>query len=178
LPPGKSASVPGGGDCVRARFTGRCTVRARQSTNVAVLPHGGRAQVLRAVALPVHIPISVKIGIVSDIHSNVDALVAVRRALDAENVEQVICLGDVVGYNAFPRETIALQREMGISSVVGNHDLMVLGQLPASDCGPRGRRAVAWTAKEISPEDRGYLAGLPAGIRCGNHLLFVHSSPG
>jgi predicted phosphodiesterase len=117
----------------------------------------------------------VRIAIVSDIHANVDALAAVLGHVETmEGVDQLACLGDIVGYNAFPRETIALLREAGVPAVAGNHDLMVLGRIPASACGPRGRRAVEWTRGLLSPEDRQFLERLPGAIQ-RDDLLFVHS---
>ncbi|MBI4502509.1 MAG: metallophosphoesterase family protein [Gemmatimonadetes bacterium] len=120
----------------------------------------------------------VRIGIISDVHANVDALAAVLRALEERGVREVVSLGDVVGYNAFPRETIALMRKAKVSGVRGNHDLMVLGKIPASSCGPRGQRAVAWTAAEITLPERAYLEALPVQIRRHDSFLFVHSRLG
>jgi predicted phosphodiesterase len=75
-------------------------------------------------------------------------------------------------------ETVmALQREK-VASVLGNHDLMVLGRLPLESCGPRARRAVEWTATELSPAERAYLERLPLEIHREPGLLFVHSTAG
>ena len=121
---------------------------------------------------------AVPTGIISDVHSNVDALAAVWRALQERGVREVVSLGDVVGYNTFPGETIDLMRRAGIRGVRGNHDLMVLGKIPPTSCGPRGRRAVAWTARAISPADRAFLEALPAQVRRDERALFVHSRLG
>src|ERR1051326_9154155 len=69
-------------------------------------------------------------------------------------------------------------RKAGIRGGRGKHDLMVLGQIPPSTCGPRGRRAAEWTARRLSAADRGYLESLPAQIRQGEELLFLHSRVG
>src|SRR5690348_3787685 len=114
---------------------------------------------LRQVRFGTHCALrnGVLIGVVSDIHSNVDALVSVLEALKAEGVHDVVSLGDIVGYNGFPMETVMALQRAKVASVLGNHDLMVLGRLPLEGCGPRARRAVEWTATELSPAERAYL---------------------
>jgi predicted phosphodiesterase len=119
----------------------------------------------------------VRTAVISDIHASADALAAVLEALAGERVTSIVSLGDVVGYNAFPRETIALLRQAGIGGVVGNHDLMALGRIPLDRCGPRARRVVEWTAAQLTSEDRAFLEGLGQEIHAGE-LLFVHSMLG
>ena len=67
-----------------------------------------------------------RIGIISDVHGNLEALEAVLNAVQADDVEHVIHLGDLVGYNANPRECLHLVQERRITSVLGNHDLAIL----------------------------------------------------
>jgi predicted phosphodiesterase len=119
----------------------------------------------------------VRIAVISDIHANADALAAVLAALEGERIASIVSLGDVVGYNAPARETIARLRQAGIGGVVGNHDLMVLGQIPVNGSGPRARRAVDVTSGLLTAADREYLAGLRQGIHAGE-LLFLHSMLG
>ncbi len=113
---------------------------------------------------------------ISDIHANPRALEAVVRSFEGEGVDRAISLGDVVGYNAFPGETVAALRALGAAGVRGNHDLMVLGEIPSSVCGPRGRRVVEWTRTVLSEADRDYLAALPSFLLPGGGTLCVHSS--
>jgi predicted phosphodiesterase len=120
------------------------------------------------------------LAIISDIHANVDALRAVLADIRARGADRVLCLGDLVGYNGFPRETLALLRDHEVRSVHGNHDLMALARLPDDGCGSVGRKAIRWTRGVLTEEDLWYLAGLPAELHDDDHdsLLCVHSAPG
>ena len=116
-----------------------------------------------------------RLAIISDIHGNAEALRAVLRDLGRDPVQEIVCLGDLVGYNAQPHEVIALVRERGIVSVHGNHDLMTLGFLPVAG-GPRARRGAAWTAEMLTDEDRAFLGSLPGELKRPPRMLFVHSA--
>ena len=120
---------------------------------------------------------TMRLAVISDVHGNALALRAVLRALEQESVTEIICLGDLVGYNAQPREVIQMIRDHGILSVHGNHDLMVLGRLPVAG-GPRAKRAIAWTAATLALEDRMFLLGLPETLVRHERHLFVHSAMG
>ena len=63
-----------------------------------------------------------KIGFFSDIHANLEALTAVLAKLDELNCDQLICLGDIVGYGADPAACIKILRERDLPCVLGNHD--------------------------------------------------------
>jgi predicted phosphodiesterase len=118
------------------------------------------------------------LAIISDIHANVDALRAVLADIRQRGAERVLCLGDLVGYNSFPRETLALLQEHEVHSVHGNHDLMALARLPDDGCGWLGRKAIQWTRRVLTEDDWWYLAGLPAELREQDTLLCVHSALG
>ena len=118
------------------------------------------------------------LAIISDIHANVDALRAVLADIRRSAAERVLCLGDLVGYNAFPRETLALLRDSRVRSVHGNHDLMALARLPDDGCGRLARKAIQWTRRVLTEDDWWYLAGLPADLREQDTLLCVHSALG
>jgi len=117
------------------------------------------------------------VAVISDLHANLPAVRAVladvRRA--GGQLADAICLGDLVGYNAFPRETIAALREAGVPCVHGNHDLMAVDRLSDAACGPVARRALAWTREALSEEDRAYLAALPGFLRVQEDMLGVHA---
>ncbi|HEV8400347.1 MAG TPA: metallophosphoesterase family protein [Gemmatimonadales bacterium] len=116
-------------------------------------------------------------AIISDIHANVDALSAVLADITKFGVDQVLCLGDLVGYNGFPRETLALLRVANVRAIYGNHDLMALARLPDDGCGSLARKAIHWTRRVLTDDDWWYLASLPAELRIDD-LLCVHSAPG
>lgn len=127
------------------------------------------------------------IALLSDIHANLQALEAVWADVEAQNPDAVYCLGDLVGYGAFPNEVVAFIRERGIPTVMGNYDEGVGFDL--DDCGcayqdPEenrlGKRSLAWTRQHTTPENKAFLQGLPLQIRLdggGQHALLVHGSP-
>src|SRR2546426_622449 len=119
-----------------------------------------------------------RIAILSDIHANSRALAAVLADIQGLGIERVVHLGDVVGYNTRPRETLALLREHGIPGVHGNHDLMAIDRIPADHCGPIGRHAIAWTRRVLTDADCDYLASLPDELRLAGGILCTHSALG
>lgn len=116
-----------------------------------------------------------RLAVISDVHANVDALRAVLGDLELRGARQILCLGDLVGYNAFPRETITLVRDRGIPAVYGNHDLMALGWVPVEG-GPQARAAIDWTREILTASERDYLAGLPGALRPQGAIIGVHSA--
>ena len=100
-------------------------------------------------------------GIVSDIHSNRDALDAVLAAMQAERLDRWLCCGDLVGYAAEPAACVQAVRAAAHAVVAGNHDWAVAGTLSTDRFHPEAAAAVRWTAAHLSPADRAYLAGLP-----------------
>jgi predicted phosphodiesterase len=118
------------------------------------------------------------LGILSDPHANVSALRAVLADLRGRGIRETICLGDLVGYCAQPREVLALLRDEGVPCVRGNHDLMALDLVDPAHCNPLGRRAIEWTRQVLSPDDNAFLASLPDTLRPRPHIIATHSAPG
>lgn len=119
-----------------------------------------------------------RFAIVSDIHANVAALTAVLADIDTRGVDDIVHLGDLVGYNSFPSETLALVQARGIRGVHGNHDLMVSGELSVDHCGALARRAIEWTREALSPVELAYLAALPGELRLDGGIICMHSMLG
>ena len=117
-----------------------------------------------------------RIVILSDIHSNLEALEAVLSAGDELGAEAVYCLGDVVGYGASPNECVARIRERAAICLAGNHDHAAVNLLDAGGFNEDARRAVSWTARALTPENADYLRGLPLTHRTRD-VLYVHASP-
>jgi diadenosine tetraphosphatase ApaH/serine/threonine PP2A family protein phosphatase len=114
--------------------------------------------------------------VISDVHSNLPALLAVLESIDATAPEEIWCLGDVVGYGAQPDECTALVRDRCAVSLNGNHDLAVTGTIDAATFSETARAAVDWTRAKASPETLEFLTGLaPEGEREGIGLF--HASP-
>lgn len=128
-----------------------------------------------------------RIAIFSDVHGNVHALSAVLADIDTQRVDRVLCLGDLVGYGAFPNEVIQLIRERDIATIMGNYDDGV--GYDRSDCGcayttpddrERGHQSLAWTRQIVTPENKSFLRRLPLKLDMqlfGRKLAFVHGSP-
>ncbi|RJP75072.1 MAG: metallophosphoesterase, partial [Candidatus Zixiibacteriota bacterium] len=68
-----------------------------------------------------------KIGFLSDIHGNLEALTAALRSLERHRTDRIVCLGDVVGYGANPGECLDLVRRQAAIQVLGNHDAAAVG---------------------------------------------------
>jgi len=115
-------------------------------------------------------------GIISDIHSNLEALQAVLQSCYKQNVEGILCVGDVVGYGASPAECIAALKEAEAICVAGNHDWAVAARLDASYFHSDGKEAVNWTRSKLSFEDITLLNGLNL-VCTSDKVMMVHSSP-
>ena len=98
-------------------------------------------------------------AILSDIHSNLEALTTVLEKCRELGITEYISLGDVVGYNANPNECLNLVRQLNIvARVRGNHDdYAVRGDISESGFNPNAKRAVAWTREQIDEDGRRYL---------------------
>lgn len=117
-----------------------------------------------------------RVAVLSDIHSNRQALEAVLAAVEEAGVEQTWCLGDMVGYGADPDACTALVRERCSTCLVGNHDLAVLGALDISTFSEAAAAAVEWTRENVGEETLEFLRSLePAGSQAGIGLF--HASP-
>jgi len=118
----------------------------------------------------------VRLAVISDIHANLPALEAVLDAIGAAGVEEIWCLGDVVGYGAEPDACADLVRERCSLCLVGNHDLAVLGALDAAAFSEAAAEAVAWTRQNVADRTLETLRELePAGRREG--IALFHASP-
>lgn len=118
------------------------------------------------------------VAVISDVHANSLALEAVLDDARERGAEAVYCLGDVVGYNARPRETLRALRINGIPIVKGNHDMMASGELPIERCGPNARASQLWTRQVLDPAELWYLRGLPTELWVHEDTLLVHSRLG
>ncbi|ASC73687.1 hypothetical protein XM38_046590 [Halomicronema hongdechloris C2206] len=123
------------------------------------------------------------IAVLSCIHGNLEALEAVLREIDQQDVDQIYCLGDLVGYGPYPNEVVARIRALNIPTCQGCWDEDIVDGLNACDCSypsllaeTRGHRAHEWTNREVTLETRTYLASLPLILQQEN-LCFVHGSP-
>ncbi|RPJ67718.1 MAG: metallophosphoesterase [Acidobacteria bacterium] len=115
--------------------------------------------------------------ILSDIHSNIDALEAVLAAAPA--FDRLLILGDLVGYCADPNGVIARIRELRPYAVIrGNHDKVAAGLETADGFNPTAQKSADWTRDSLTEENRAYLRGLDAGPLIVDDLTEIcHGSP-
>jgi diadenosine tetraphosphatase ApaH/serine/threonine PP2A family protein phosphatase len=118
----------------------------------------------------------VKYAIISDLHGNLEALQAVLGDALAK-VDAVVCLGDIVGYNANPRECLRLVRETCALVIAGNHDQAACGARGYSDFNDWARQAMDWTRNQLSAAEVEYLGGLPDTAPFGGGWVAAHGSP-
>jgi diadenosine tetraphosphatase ApaH/serine/threonine PP2A family protein phosphatase len=121
---------------------------------------------------------AMRVAVISDIHGNLHALEAVLQAVDREQLDELWCLGDLVGYGARPNECCAVVRERADLCLVGNHDLVALGRnnVDLGEFNPEAAAAARWTRSALNEESRGFLESLePAAEREGVELF--HASP-
>jgi len=117
-----------------------------------------------------------RFAIISDIHSNIEALESFFESLESNPVDKIVCLGDLVGYNANPNECIELIRKKKISSVMGNHDARAAGIEDNAEFNLLAADAIEWTKSVLTEENREYLAKLPRYIRVAKTFYAVHGS--
>ena len=112
-------------------------------------------------------------GIIADIHSNLEAFRTVLHEL--RGADQIISLGDIVGYGPDPSECIALMQEKKISSVAGNHDKAAVGEMSPEWFNESARRAIEWTNEKLADNDVRYLRSLPLTLEFPGFQI-VHGS--
>ena len=100
-------------------------------------------------------------AILADIHANLDALNAVLDDARGEGVTDFVCLGDVVGYNANPRECIGIIRDLGAVTVRGNHDHYCSHDEFLDDFQPLAANVISWTRRQLGEENAEWLRSLP-----------------
>ena len=119
-----------------------------------------------------------RICVISDIHSNVFALEAALKEIDALRPDKIVCLGDIVGNGAYPEETVSVFRRRGdIKAVKGNHDAIVLLDLSVWNNGDPRIDVFRWQSEVLSPSSKNYLARLPKAIRfeaSGKEVVCFH----
>ena len=117
--------------------------------------------------------------VISDIHSNIEALDAVLAASAKQRCSAVLVLGDLVGYGADPNAVVQRIRELKPAAIIrGNHDKVAAAIDTAEDFNPMARLAADWTRRVLSEETVHYLRGLPAGpVVVQEELEICHGSP-
>ena len=117
-------------------------------------------------------------GLVSDIHSNLIALQAVLQDIEEQGpLDGLLCMGDIVGYGPQPNETIELLKQYPLFTIIGNHDMAVLGQLALADFNRDAVDANVWTRVQLLPENIDWLESLKPYGRFDEKVCLAHGSP-
>lgn len=117
-----------------------------------------------------------RLAIISDIHSNLEALTKALELIDRESVQEVVCLGDIVGYGANPNECVDLVRNRCSIVLRGNHDAAAVDPVNAESFTKNARIAAEWTRQQLTDDNKQFLERLPY-TSTRDTILFVHASP-
>ena len=116
-----------------------------------------------------------KYAIIADIHANLEAFQVVLDDIQKQKCTHIACLGDVVGYNANPKECLDIVRQMNIPCVKGNHDEYCSTDEELEGFNPNAAEAVMWTRQQLSDEDRKWLRDLKY-VRLVSNFTIVHAT--
>jgi predicted phosphodiesterase len=114
-------------------------------------------------------------AVIADIHANLEGLETVLADAKEQKCTHYCCVGDVVGYNANPKECLDIVRSMGMPVVKGNHDEYCSSEEDLEGFNPHAAEAVNWTRKQLSPEDRQWLRDLKY-VRLVASFSMVHAT--
>ena len=123
-----------------------------------------------------------KVALISDLHSNIEALEAVLKDINSQGVEDIICLGDLIGYGPNPREMLRHAFNWKWS-LRGNHEDALL--FLALDFNPEAAQAIDWTRNQLNDANAeqvenhrmwNYLGDLP-DIHEDGEVTYLHASP-
>jgi predicted phosphodiesterase len=116
-----------------------------------------------------------KYAIIADIHANLEAFQVVLDDIQKQKCTHIACLGDVVGYNANPKECLDIVRQMNIPCVKGNHDEYCSSEDELEGFNPNAAEAVIWTRQQLTEDDRKWLRDLKY-VRLVSNFTIVHAT--
>ncbi len=119
-----------------------------------------------------------RLAVIADIHSNLEALDRVLAQIDQEGVDAILNLGDLVGYNASPNECLELLQSRNVWSLAGNHDLALFDPERAQHFNIIAYQALMWCREQVRPEFLEFLQGLPLVKEQPGVFLACHGTPG
>jgi len=113
-------------------------------------------------------------AVIGDIHGNREALAATLAALERHRPEHLLCVGDIVGYNADPDDCATLLQQHGVIAIAGNHDLISIGRLGFERCSNKAMHSLEFTRRRLHPSTAEYLRSLPAALQVEDRAVLVH----
>jgi predicted phosphodiesterase len=117
-----------------------------------------------------------RIAIISDVHSNLEALKTALETIDGQGVDDIVCLGDIVGYGANPNECLEIVRSRCSIILQGNHDAAAVDLSVANQFTLNAQLSAIWTFGVLTPENKDYLRSIPQ-LKPRGDILFSHASP-
>lgn len=119
---------------------------------------------------------TMRLAIISDIHGNLEAFTEVLNDIDVSGIDEILCLGDNIGYGPDPERVVEIIREREIPCVMGNHELGIVDPLYLDWFNPVARKSLLITGRLISSETLEYMRGLSASM-VKQGCLCVHGTP-
>jgi diadenosine tetraphosphatase ApaH/serine/threonine PP2A family protein phosphatase len=117
-----------------------------------------------------------RLAVISDIHSNFEALQSVLPLIEQDGVDAILNLGDIVGYNASPNECLELLWEKPVVSLAGNHDLALLEVSRAENFNIIAYQALLWSREQVKEGYLDFFRSLPV-TREGKGFIACHGTP-
>lgn len=117
-----------------------------------------------------------RIGIFSDVHGNIEALEVVLQALQYENIDCTVCLGDLVGYGPNPNQCVEKVMQTVDHVIAGNHDYAAVDQVSTDYFNEYARSAIKWTHHVLTSESHHFLSQLSL-VCVEEDITFVHATP-
>ena len=117
-----------------------------------------------------------RFAFISDIHANLEALETVIEDIENQNIDEVICLGDIVGYGANPNECVDLVSKKCPVTLLGNHDAAAVDMLSTQHFNIHAKIAIEWTSQTLKKESKNFLSSLPLKTAKPSMTL-VHATP-
>ena len=115
------------------------------------------------------------VAVISDIHSNFEALSAVFEDLRSQEVSEIVCLGDIVGYASGVKACLRALQELDCPVVMGNHDEAACLPYPPEDFNDTAQAGAIFSARRLTQTDRSWLSNLPRNVELDG-VLFTHAS--
>lgn len=117
-----------------------------------------------------------RIGVISDVHSNIFALREVMAQLEKEKVAEIYCAGDIIGYNASANEVVWELRRRGVRCIRGNHDTSLFSMDEDEKMNVMAALSLKYTRQVLKRENASFLNSLPQELR-GSDISVFHGSP-
>lgn len=115
------------------------------------------------------------IAVISDIHSNFEALTAVLDDIQLQGVSQIVCLGDIVGYASSVKSCVRVIRALDCRVLLGNHDEAACLLSPPDDFNDSAAAGIVFASSRLSVSDRAWIASLPRNLAIDG-VIFTHAS--